>query len=175
MYCSKPKKETFVSINKLTVFAAAFMLALALGSMPVGAQACNPADPAADCDNDGIPNGQDTCDNLLDPIGCADDDGDGIVNKDDECPNTDAAALGTDLVIDQCTATGVVNTLSPNGCSLEDLIMECAEGAKNHGKFVSCVARLTNGLKRQKIISGAQKGNIQSCAAQSDIGKKPHP
>jgi hypothetical protein len=160
----------------LIVLGAAFILASLIASTPAAAQTpCDPTNVALDCDADGIPNGQDTCDNLLDPIGCADDDGDGIVNKDDECPNTDAAALGTDLVIDQCTATGVVNTLSPNGCSLEDLIMECAEGAKNHGKFVSCVARLTNGLKRQKIISGAQKGNIQSCAAQSDIGKKPHP
>jgi hypothetical protein len=171
------KLRRFLAVRKLIVLGAAFILASLIGSTPAAAQTppqCNALDPAADCDNDGIPNGQDTCDNLLDPIGCADDDGDGIVYKDDECPNTDAAALGTDLVIDQCT-TGVVNTLSPNGCSLEDLIMECAEGAKNHGKFVSCVARLTNGLKRQKIISGAQKGNIQSCAAQSDIGKKQHP
>ena len=167
-----------MSIDKLIVFAAAFMLASFLGSVRVSAQQVTCPDPVNfpnDADCDGIPDIQDTCDNLLDPIGCADDDGDGIVNKDDECPNTDAAALGLDLVIGTCTATGVVNTLSANGCSLSDVIMECGDGAKNHGKFVSCVAHLTNALKKVKVISGAQKGKIQSCAAQSDIGKKPHP
>ena len=165
-----------MSINKLIVLAAAFMLAWLLGAMPASAQVtCDPLDPAADCDSDGIPNEFDTCDNILDPIGCADDDGDSIVNKDDECPTTDAAALGLDLVIDTCTATGVVNTISANGCSLSDVIMECADGAKNHGKFVSCVAHLSNDLKKAKVISGKQKGKIQSCAARSDIGKKSHP
>ena len=163
--------------KKLTCLLAVGVTALFLGAAPVSAQpvTCDPNDPTADCDGDGIPNGVDTCDNLVDPIGCADDDGDTIVNKDDECPNTDVAALGLDLVIDTCTATGVVNTLSPNGCSLSDVVMECADGAKNHGKFVSCVAHLTNDLKKAKVISGKQKGKIQSCAAHSDIGKKPKP
>jgi len=171
-----------MSINKLIVLGAAFMLASLIGSTHAAAQSippeCDTTNPdyaTLDCDRDGIPNGQDTCDNVLDPIGCADDDVDGIVNKDDECPTTDAAALGLDLVIDTCTATGVVNTLSANGCSLSDVIMECADGAKNHGKFVSCVAHLTKDLKKAKVISGAQKGKIQSCAAQSDIGKKSKP
>ena len=170
-----------MSMNKLTVLGAAFMLASLLRAVPASAAEPTPCDPSpitnpgGDCDSDGIPNQFDTCDNLLDPIECADDDVDGIVNKDDECPTTDAAALGLDLVIDTCTATGVVNTVSANGCSLSDQITECADGAKNHGKFVSCVAHLTNDLKKAKVISGAQKGKIQSCAAHSDIGKKSKP
>jgi len=166
-----------VSINKMIVLGAAFILASFLGSVRASAQVTCP-DPInfpGDSDCDGILDASDTCDNLLDPIGCADDDADGIVNKDDECPTTDAAALGLDLVIDTCTATGVVNTISANGCSLSDVIMECADGAKNHGKFVSCVAHLSNDLKKAKVISGKQKGKIQSCAARSDIGKKSHP
>ena len=41
--------------------------------------------------------------------------------------------------------------------------------AKNHGQFVSCVAKLTNSLKKQGLITGAEKGEIQSCAAQADL------
>ena len=45
----------------------------------------------------------------------------------------------------------------------------CADDANNHGQFVSCVAQLTNFLKQQGIITGQEKGAIQSCAAQADI------
>jgi hypothetical protein len=164
-------------IEKLVLFSAAFMLAWVLGSLPVSAQlACpDPINFPGDADCDGIPDVSDTCDNLLDPIGCADDDGDGIVNKNDECDSTNAAGVGLDLVIGSCTVAGVIDTLATNGCSLSDLLDECGDGAKNHGKYVSCIAKKTNALKKAKVISGAQKGEIQSCAAQTDIGKKPKP
>jgi len=48
---------------------------------------------------------------------------------------------------------------------LAKLYGDCLAGAKNHGKFVSCVASATNVLKKQDLISGAEKGFIQSCAA----------
>jgi ELWxxDGT repeat protein len=47
-------------------------------------------------------------------------------------------------------------------------IQECAESAENDGKFVSCVAHLTNNLKKSGIISGSEKGAIQRCAAKAD-------
>ena len=159
-------------INKLVVLIAAFMLASFLGSMPVSAQICDPLDPLADCDGDGIPNGQDTCNNL-DPNPLLDCDNDGVTNDDDVCPYTVA---GTGLVIGTvtCTVSGL-DTVLASGCSLSealtDVVGDCADGAKNHGKFVSCVAKQTNALKKAKVISGKQKGQIQSCAAQSDIGK----
>lgn len=182
-----------MSINKLIVLIAAFMLASFLGSKPVSAQVCDPADPLADCDGDGIPNGSDPCNNLdgtadcdgdgipnasdpcnnVDPL--ADCDNDGVPNEDDECPDT---VPETPLVIDEveCAVSGL-DTVLPSGCSLSEALAEeilaCAEGARNHGKFVSCVAKKTNALKKAKVISGNQKGRIQSCAAQSDIGKKP--
>jgi hypothetical protein len=40
---------------------------------------------------------------------------------------------------------------------------------KNHGQFVSCVAHATNALKKAKVITGQQKGEIMSAAAQADI------
>ncbi|MFC2172021.1 hypothetical protein ACFLU6_05240 [Acidobacteriota bacterium] len=42
-------------------------------------------------------------------------------------------------------------------------------GADNHGQFVSCTSHVTNDLKKQDYITGADKGAIQSCAAQADI------
>jgi hypothetical protein len=42
-------------------------------------------------------------------------------------------------------------------------------GASNHGGFVSCVSHTTNALEKAGVISGAQKGAIQSCAAQASI------
>jgi len=48
-------------------------------------------------------------------------------------------------------------------------INECAKEVKNHGKFVSCVARLINELKRDGIITEEEKDTIQGCAAQASI------
>jgi hypothetical protein len=92
-------------------------------------------------------------------------DGDGIPDSEDECPDSD---LSTTVVIDDCNS-GVPNTLFPSGCTISDLIAACAEGASNHGQFVSCVSHVTNDLKKTGIITGQQKGAIQSCAAQADI------
>ncbi len=91
----------------------------------------------------------------------------GIPDDEDECPNSD---LSPTVVIDGCDSE-VDNTLFVgdedfgNGCTISDLIAECAEDVGNHGKFVSCVAKLTNDLKKAGIISGKEKGTIQSCAA----------
>ena len=37
------------------------------------------------------------------------------------------------------------------------------------GQFVSCVAHLTNDWKRAGLITGQEKGRIQSCAGQAVI------
>jgi len=98
-----------------------------------------------------------------------DTDGDGVPDDfptgSDECDESD---LTPTVVIDGCDS-GVANTLFEDGCTISDEIAECAEGAKNHGKFVSCVSKLTNGLKKDGLISGKEKGKIQKCAAQSDL------
>ena len=52
---------------------------------------------------------------------------------------------------------------------MSDLIAECAEGASNHGQFVSCVSQLTNEWKSAGLITGQEKAMIVVCAAQSDI------
>jgi len=94
-----------------------------------------------------------------------DTDGDGIPDDDDACPCSD---LSPSVVIDNCDS-GVPNTLLPTGCTISDLLEECVEEADDHGAFVSCVAQMTNYLKKRRIITGQEKGAIQSCAAQANI------
>ena len=97
--------------------------------------------------------------------GSDDSDGDGIPDDEDACPDSN---LSETVVIDFCDS-GVENQLSDDGCTIADLIDECAANANNHGRFVRCVAKLTNALKRDGIISGREKGAIQSCAGQADL------
>ncbi len=94
-----------------------------------------------------------------------DSDNDGVSDERDECANSD---LSTFVVIDGC-GSGVENYSWDTGCTLSDLITNCAADAINHGQFVSCVSGITNGLKKYKMISGVEKGAIQDCAANAQI------
>jgi hypothetical protein len=60
----------------------------------------------------------------------------------------------------------------PNDECIYDQIMTCALGARSHGTFVSCVADVTDDLERSGLVTGSEKGAIQSCAAKSGKGKK---
>jgi hypothetical protein len=55
------------------------------------------------------------------------------------------------------------------GCTTSDLITKASVGASNHGAYVSNIAHLGNALKNNGIITGAQKGALQSCAAGAAI------
>ncbi|MEX2497685.1 MAG: choice-of-anchor X domain-containing protein [Wenzhouxiangellaceae bacterium] len=94
-----------------------------------------------------------------------DSDGDGIPDDQDACPLSD---LSPTVVIDDCD-TGVDNTLFADGCTIADLVGACAQDAKNHGAFSSCVARMTNELVSNGWLDNPDQGAIQSCAAQADI------
>jgi hypothetical protein len=72
-----------------------------------------------------------------------------------------------EIVIDGCF-TGVIDR-SYLGATITEWLEGCAETATNHGGFVSCVARLTAGLRTAGIISGREKGRIQSCAGRALI------
>ena len=99
-------------------------------------------------------------------ISC-DADGDGCNDSSDPHPNSIVTA---NVVIDGCDS-GVANVfVSSDGCStMSDLIGDCADNANNHGQFVSCVTSLSNGWKKDGLISGSQKGAIQSCASGSNL------
>jgi hypothetical protein len=128
----------------------------------------------SDDDNDGVADTIDNCPTTAnanqanhdgDSQGDAcdsDDDNDGILDVNDACPTSD---MRTTVHIGACDS-GVANTLLAGGCTIADKIAEMALGASNHGQFVSSVSQFTNDLKKAGTISGADKGAIQSCAAQ---------
>ena len=58
-----------------------------------------------------------------------------------------------------------------NGKLVSQHLDDCAAGAKNHGDYVSCVAKLTNALEKAGLLTAAQKDVMMSCAAKSNIGK----
>ena len=95
---------------------------------------------------------------------CKDHDGDGIYDYEDDCPESN---LKDYVVIGDACVTDVENHLLPSGCTINDLLTECGENPRNHGQYVSCVAHLTNQLKKDGFITGAEKGRIQSCAARN--------
>lgn len=72
------------------------------------------------------------------------------------------------VVINGCD-TGVFDQVLADGTTISGNIAACAENARNHGQFVSCVAHLTNDLVSDGYITGKEKGQIQRCAAKADI------
>ena len=87
------------------------------------------------------------------------DDADGVVDDEDCNGNSDRRPT----IILNGIDTGVPNTLFASGCTSSDLIAQI-DGA-NHGGFVSAVAHLTNEWVAAGVISGQQKGAVQSAAA----------
>ena len=88
-----------------------------------------------------------------------DADTDGVVDDEDCNANSDRRPT----IILNGIDTGVPNTLFASGCTSSDLIAQ-VDGA-NHGGFVSGVAHLTNEWVASGVISGQQKGAVQSAAA----------
>ncbi len=82
---------------------------------------------------------------------------------------TTTTTVPTTIIIDGCD-TGVMDMEIEDGNTMSDLIEECSNNADGkHGEFVSCVSKLTNEWKKDDLISGREKGAIQSCAAQANI------
>jgi hypothetical protein len=91
-----------------------------------------------------------------------DADADGFADDEDCNANSDTRTTIFVGSID----TGVPNHLFATGCTSSDLIAQLGAGATNHGSFVSSVAQLTNQWVADGIVSGKQKGAVQSAAAQ---------
>lgn len=67
--------------------------------------------------------------------------------------------------------TGVEDRAVDGDATMNDLIAVCAEEARNHGEFVSCVTRLTNDWRKDGLISKDEEKAIDQAAALSDVGK----
>jgi len=92
-------------------------------------------------------------------IGPPDQDFDGVPDSADACPNTPPCSI-----------------VDANGCSIDQLA-PCdgpASGGKwkNHGQYVSSVAKAVNEFLAQGVINETQADAILSAAAQSNCGSK---
>lgn len=94
-----------------------------------------------------------------------DQDGDGIPDDQDGCPGS---ILTPTVQIGGCD-TGVANTVDGSGCTLADRVIPAVEaaaaGARNHGRYVSAVARYLNGLVAEGVIGLEDHEAIMSCVA----------
>jgi len=82
----------------------------------------------------------------------------------DECTDVREFVTVGDIV------TKVANLEISDGCTINDLIDEDA-GYANHGAFVSHVGEITNALKKDGHITGAERASIVSAAARSNVGQ----
>lgn len=76
------------------------------------------------------------------------------------------ACLGSDLSPQVAVGginTGIANVLFTNGCTISDLVRNCRSG--NHGSYSSCSAHLGAALVSAGIITGAEKGKLDSAVA----------
>lgn len=89
-----------------------------------------------------------------------DSDGDGLDDDLDQCPES---ALNPKVVVSG-NDSGVVNVLQVNGCTVQDDIDSLLDTA-NKGRYLSNLSLLTNHLRDEGVISGNDKGKIQSAAA----------
>ncbi len=119
--------------------------------------------PFARVDFDTVTNGAEAfgMDNLSFRVAVQDSDGDGIPDDEDACPNSD---LSPTIVIGGCDS-GVGNLLFEDGCTMADMVAECADGAVFHGQFVSCVALLAVQWRNAGLINDSEIGAIDRCAA----------
>jgi hypothetical protein len=97
-------------------------------------------------------------------IGWNDRDADGVLDDNDCQVFSDKRAtifIGT-------TNTGVPNYFFDSGCTMADLVGQTKASSTNHGRYVAGVAALGNDWVKQGLISGAQKGALQSTVARDN-------
>jgi beta-glucanase (GH16 family) len=133
---------------------------------------CDPDD-----DGDGVADESDNCPRQANP-GQEDFDGDGLGDvcdpddDDDGYPDEADACVFSNLaptvVIEGCDSA-TPNLLGADGCTFSDDIAAAAATAPNHGGFVRSVSHLMNAAKKERLISGAQKGAVVRCAARSSL------
>jgi len=102
------------------------------------------------------------------PCTDTDSDFDGVPDVDDDCI---PSVLGGQVDVGSGPTSIANNGVNDHGCSIQDLVNECREHASNHGEYVSCIAELSNDLRKSGAITNKQSAEMKSGAAKSDIGK----
>ncbi|MGN6134192.1 MAG: hypothetical protein ACTHOU_06795 [Aureliella sp.] len=100
----------------------------------------------------------------------SDSDGDQIPDSLDDCPNSDFSPL-VDVGSGATTIDNVALGVDEFGCTVQDRVNECADAAKNHGQYVSCIGQLADELYNSGDITKAQRQQMKTGAAKSSVGK----
>jgi bacillolysin len=63
----------------------------------------------------------------------------------------------------------ISNTELPTGCTITDLLRECAENAPAHDIYTGCVGQVATSLKQAGVITNKQKTALIQCATIANI------
>jgi len=119
---------------------------------------------SADADGDGVPEAADNCPGTSNPDQ-ADSDGDGIGDACDADADNDGVADANDV----CPASPGGALVNGAGCCVTQ-ICPCSHPWKNHGAYVSCVAKAADAFVADGLMTLADKDAVVSAAARSACG-----
>jgi hypothetical protein len=74
---------------------------------------------------------------------------------------------------DEEGTTTIEDQTLENGKTIQEMVDEAAANAKNHGGYVSAIAKLAKMLMDEEVITEAQRSELMQGAAQSQVGSKP--
>jgi hypothetical protein len=97
--------------------------------------------------------------------GRCDADGDGVPDDEDRCPDSD---LELTVVVGNCNS-GVEDKVLGDGCTMNELIAQCADTSTRRWGFVLCLNRLTTTWQREGLIAWKEKLRILGCGLKPGI------
>ncbi|MEO2063241.1 MAG: hypothetical protein ABGW97_09685 [Christiangramia sp.] len=113
----------------------------------------------------GLAEGSPALDDIYLGSAVADTDGDGCLDSDDPIVESD---MEETVTIQDCNS-GIANLVTETcGITMSDQVNELMASAKNHGAFVSSVAKLAKEWEAAGMITKKQKSDLVSCAAHAE-------